>query len=58
VATAADHLSHGRGQQAELEVVWVAFDDLLEAVLDQRVREGPLVAAVLAYDALRRRGEL
>ena len=27
-------------------------DDLLDAVLDGRVREGPLAAAVLAYDVL------
>jgi 8-oxo-dGTP pyrophosphatase MutT (NUDIX family) len=58
-------LSHsGRGdfelhaEEADLEVVWVAFDDLLDAVLQQQVREGPLVAAVLAYDVLRRRDEL
>jgi ADP-ribose pyrophosphatase len=58
-------LSHaGRGdfelhaEEAEMEVVWVPFEDLLEAVLDQRVREGPLAAAVLAYDVLRRRDRL
>ena len=45
-------------EEAELEVVWFAFDDLLSAVLEQQVREGPLVAAVLAYEVLRRRGEL
>jgi ADP-ribose pyrophosphatase len=47
-----------RAEEAELEVVWVGFEDLLDAVLQQQVREGPLVAAVLAYDVLRRRGEL
>ena len=58
-------LSHsGRGdfelhaEEADLELVWVAFDELLDAVLQQQVREGPLVAAVLAYEVLRRRGEL
>ena len=45
-------------EEAELEVLWVAFDDLLDAVLQQQVREGPLVAAVLAYEVLRRRDEL
>ena len=28
-------------EEADLEVVWVAFDELLEAVLQQQVREGP-----------------
>jgi ADP-ribose pyrophosphatase len=45
-------------EEAEMEVVWVPFEDLLEAVLDQRVREGPLAAAVLAYEVLRTRGRL
>lgn len=58
-------LSHaGRGdfelhaEEAELEKFWVPFEDLLDAVLEQKVREGPLAAAVLAYDVLRRRGQL
>ncbi len=58
-------LSHaGRGdfvmhaEEAELEVLWVPFEELLEAVLDDRVREAPLAAAVLGYDALRRRDRL
>jgi len=61
----ARELSHaGRGdfemraEEAELEVLWVPFEELLDAVLDERVREGPLAAAVLAYDVLRRRGRL
>jgi ADP-ribose pyrophosphatase len=45
-------------EEADMEVVWVPFEDLLEAVLEQRVREGPLAAAVLAYDVLRHRGRL
>lgn len=45
-------------EEAEMEVVWVPFEDLLEAVLDDRVREGPLAAAVLAYEVLRVRGRL
>jgi ADP-ribose pyrophosphatase len=32
--------------------------ELLDAVLDGRVRQGPLAASVLAYDVLKRRGEL
>lgn len=47
-----------KAEEAELEVVWVPFADLLEAVLAGQVREGPLAAAVLAYDALDRRGRL
>ncbi len=45
-------------EEAELEIVWIPFEELLDAVLDERVREGPLAAAVLAYDVLRRRGQL
>jgi ADP-ribose pyrophosphatase len=47
-----------RHEEAEMEAFWVPMADLLEAVLDGRVREGPLVQAVLAYDVLKRRGEL
>jgi ADP-ribose pyrophosphatase len=43
-------------EEAELEVLWVPFEDLLDAVLQQEVREGPLVAAVLAYEVQRTRG--
>lgn len=45
-------------EEAEMESFWAPFDDLLEAVLSGDVREGPLVQAVLAYEVLRRRGEL
>jgi ADP-ribose pyrophosphatase len=45
-------------EEAEMEKIWVPVDDLLEAVLDGRVQEAPLVAAVLTYDALKRRGRL
>lgn len=44
-------------EEAELEMLWVPFEELLDAVLDERVHEGPLAAAVLAYDVLRRRGQ-
>ena len=47
-----------RAEEAEMEKVWVPFDELLESVLDGRVREAPLAAAVLTYDALKRRGRL
>ncbi|MCW2829031.1 MAG: nudF [Marmoricola sp.] len=45
-------------EEAEIEQIWVPFEELLDAVLAQRVREGPLAAAVLAYEVLKRRGQL
>lgn len=45
-------------EEAEMEVFWAPMADLLDAVLEGRVREGPLAQAVLAYDVLKRRGEL
>lgn len=47
-----------RHEEAEMEVFWAPMADLLDAVLAGAVTEAPLVAAVLAYDVLRRRGEL
>ena len=47
-----------RAEEAEMQKVWVPFDELLEAVLDGRVQEGPLAAGVLAYDVLKRREQL
>jgi 8-oxo-dGTP pyrophosphatase MutT (NUDIX family) len=62
LATGLTHADRGdfelKAEEAELEVFWAPFDDLLEAVLDGRVQEGPLMIAVLAYDALKRRGRL
>ena len=43
-------------EEASIESSWVDFDDLLAAVLDGRVSDGPVVQAVLAYAA--RRGAL
>ena len=45
-------------EEADMELFWAPFDDLLEAVLSGDVREGPLVQAVLAYEVLRTRGRL
>lgn len=45
-------------EEAEMELLWVAVDDVVEAVLDGRVTEEPIAVAVLAYDALRRRERL
>jgi 8-oxo-dGDP phosphatase len=45
-------------EEAEMERFWVPMADLLEAVLEGRVRQGPLAQAVLAYDVLKRRGDL
>ena len=47
-----------RHEEAEMEVFRVPMADLLDAVLEGRVREGPLAQAVLAYDVHRRRGTL
>jgi ADP-ribose pyrophosphatase len=45
-------------EEADMEVFWTPMADLLDAVLDGRVQQGPLAASVLAYDVLKRRGEL
>jgi ADP-ribose pyrophosphatase len=45
-------------EEAEMEHFWVPMADLLEAVLDGRVRQGPLAQAVLAYAVLKQRGTL
>jgi 8-oxo-dGTP pyrophosphatase MutT (NUDIX family) len=62
LATGLTHAGRGdfelHAEEAEMEQLWVPVDELLEAVLDGRVREGPLAAAVLTYDALKRRGGL
>jgi 8-oxo-dGTP pyrophosphatase MutT (NUDIX family) len=42
-------------EEAEMSVERVPMAELLDAVLDGRVRDAPLVTAVLAYDAIRRR---
>jgi ADP-ribose pyrophosphatase len=36
-------------EEADMTVHWVPVDDLLEAVLDRRVTDGPLLTAVLTY---------
>ncbi|GAA2013309.1 ADP-ribose diphosphatase [Nocardioides kribbensis] len=38
-------------EEAEMETGWVAFDDMVEAVLDGRLRDAPVVIAVLAAHA-------
>lgn len=43
-------------EEAEMEVFWAPFDAMVEAVLAGRLTTSALVTAVLAYDALRRRG--
>jgi ADP-ribose pyrophosphatase len=40
-------------EEAALTSAWVPFDELLAAVLDGRVADGPVVQAVLAYQARR-----
>lgn len=45
-------------EEAEMEAFWAPMSELMEAVLDGRVQQGPLAQAVLAYDVLNRRGDL
>jgi 8-oxo-dGTP pyrophosphatase MutT (NUDIX family) len=47
-----------RHEEAEMEVFRVPMAELLDAVLEGRVRQGPLAQAVLAYDVHQRRGTL
>ncbi|MDQ6641245.1 MAG: NUDIX hydrolase [Actinomycetota bacterium] len=42
-------------EEAEMSVERVPMHELVEAVLDGRVQDAPLVTAVLAYDVIRRR---
>lgn len=41
-------------EEAAMEMLWVPFTELRDAVLDGRVADAPVVVAVLAYDARRR----
>lgn len=45
-------------EEAEMERFWVPMAELLDAVLSGRVRQGPLVQAVLAYAVHQQRGTL
>lgn len=62
LARGLSHASRGdfamEHEEAEMEDFWVPMGDLLDAVLEGRVRQGPLAQAVLAYDVLKRRGGL
>ena len=42
-------------EEADMEMLWVPADELVDAVLDGRAEDAHLGLAVLAYDALRRR---
>ncbi len=42
-------------EEAHIEVLWAPFDDLLAAVLDGRVAEGPVAIAALAYAVVQSR---
>ena len=60
LATGLRHASRGdfelRHEEARLEVVRVPAADLVDAVLDRRVADSPLVAAILAWQVRRDRG--
>jgi 8-oxo-dGTP pyrophosphatase MutT (NUDIX family) len=42
-------------EEAHLEVLWAPYDDLLDAVLDGRIQEGPVAIATLAYAVIQSR---
>lgn len=42
-----------RHEEADMEAVWVPFADLVDGVLDGRIRDAPVVIAVLALHARR-----
>ena len=42
-------------EEADLETLWVPFADLVDAILDGRVNDGPVVQVVLAAQVLRDR---
>ena len=60
LATGLRHASRGdfelRHEEARLEVVRVPAAELVAAVLDRRVADSPLVAAILAWQVRRDRG--
>lgn len=62
LARGLTHASRGdfemHHEEAEMEQLWVPMADLLDAVLEGRVRQGPLAQAVLAYAVLKQRGTL
>lgn len=61
---ARDLVPAGRGdfvlehEEADMEAFWVPVDRLVEAALAGELTDAPLLVAVLAYDALKRRGRL
>lgn len=42
-------------EEADLEVLWVPFDELVDAILSGDVADGPVVQVVLACEVLRKR---
>ena len=61
LATGLSHADRGdfelHAEEAEIEQLWVPFEELLDAVLDGRVRRARWPRRA-AYDALKRRGRL
>ena len=43
-------------EEADVITRWVSLDEAVDAILDRRIQNGPMCAAVLAADASRRRG--
>ncbi|MCX6399867.1 MAG: NUDIX hydrolase [Propionibacteriales bacterium] len=44
-------------EEADLETLWVPFADLVDAILDGRISDGPVVQVVLAAQVLRDRAK-
>lgn len=53
-----DHDFEAEHEEAEMTVERVPYDDLLDAVVEHRAQDAPLITALLAYDLLRRRGRV
>jgi len=60
VARGLREVGHGgfvhEHEEADMQVDWVPYEELIEAVLAGRVGNGLLVTALMTYDAQRRRG--
>jgi ADP-ribose pyrophosphatase len=60
VARGLHEVGHGdfvrEHEEADMEIDWVPYEELVAAVLAGRLGNGVLVTGLLTYDALRRRG--
>lgn len=54
--TVLDHEYVRTGEEADMRVEWVPLDDAVTAVLERRIQNGVLIAAVLSAYAAKQRG--